>query len=179
MKMKSFEGTITQLSLSPHGDPEGVVLDSGAFVKVPPHSLLAKEAFRLGLRISEEGEEISSELNPVFHHAKLKAEGKTLSDDSLDKKAKEDLKEKHHEENKRREKAPGKPVSYMGRLVAVDTKPKGEVDRLIFEDGTSVHIPKEIELWASDLKLGEEIKVKGEGRRYGDSLMIRAEKISA
>lgn len=43
-----FKGHIEHISVSPHGDPEGIVLEDGTFIKIPPHSLVAKDEIRKG-----------------------------------------------------------------------------------------------------------------------------------
>jgi hypothetical protein len=176
---KEFKGSILYISLSPHGDPEGVVLEDGSFIKAPPHSLVAKELFKVGAMVTGEGELLVESPNRVFHHVVIKSGSKVMSDDSGSKDDREDLKEKHKADLKTRKDAKDEPLVLKGKLVAIATKPKGEVDRFIFEDGTSVHISKEIELDADDCELGAMFEVKGKARNYGTSRFLKADSVKA
>lgn len=176
---KAFRGEIKYVSLSPHGDPEGIVLDDGSFVKAPPHSLVAKERFAIGALVSGEGGLVTEEPNRVFHHARIQLGTTVLADDSVPKEKRESLKEKHKADLKTRKDAKDEVMVLTGKLVAVATKPKGEVDRLILEDGTSIHVPKEIELWSEDCELGTTFEVRGQTRTYGSSRFVKAFEVRA
>jgi len=176
-EVSSFEGRIKMISCSPHGDPEGIVLENGAFIKTPPHSLLAKEKFEIGTTIHGEGELIASEPNEVFHHAQVMSGKTMLSDDSIDKDSKEELKEKHKAEIKKRKDQPGKVLKTSGTIAALASKPKGELDRILLTDGTSIHIPKDLELSAEDFELGAVVEAKGEFRDYGSMKFLKAESV--
>ncbi len=172
-----FTGTIKFVSLSPHGDPEGIVLSGGEFIKIPPHSLLDKKLLKVGAKVSGEGELINREPNQVFHHVQVKVGSRLTADDSMNEDKKEKLKERHKAEMKDRPHPADKALKVKGVLIAVATKPKGEVDRMIFEDGTSVHIPKELEIEAGDCELGSEVIIRGQSRSYGEGRFIKAEAV--
>ncbi|RZA07802.1 MAG: hypothetical protein EOP11_06660 [Proteobacteria bacterium] len=170
-----FEGTIKYVSLSPHGDPEGIVLDDGSFVKAPPHSLVKKELFKVGAKVSGTGEIISEEPHPVLHHAQIKAGSEILSDDSGDEDEREELKEAHKADLKSRPDAKEEKLTLKGRIAAIATKPKGEVDRVILEDGTSIHVSKDMKLTRDDCEIGSMIQVEGKTRLYGVARFMKAE----
>lgn len=172
-----FKGPIKYLSFSPHGDPEGFVLANGTFVKVPPHSLLLKDLFKIGATVSGEGELLTEKPNRVVHRAKVHQGKKVMSDDSGTKDHRESLKEIHKKDLKARKSAPSEKIKIKGTVVAVGTKPKGEVDRIIFQDGFSVHVPKEMELSANDIAVGDKFEIKGESRAYGKNCFVKAESV--
>jgi len=176
-KNESFQGLVKYISLSPHGDPEGVVLADGTFVKAPPHSLVAKELFKVGTELSGEGHMIGEEPNRVFHHAQIRAGKKVIADDSVADHEREKLKEKHKADLKQREDAEDEIITLKGTVAAIATKPKGEVDRVILEDGTSIHIPKDVESMRDDWAIGSAVEVKGKARTYGQARFLKAEKI--
>jgi hypothetical protein len=172
-----FSGTIQYVSCSPHGDPEGIVLDDGTFVKVPPHSLRDKESFRDGIEVTGFGVLLTKEPNRVFHHAKVQIGERILSDDSGLKEERDYLKERHKKELEKRKDSPSEKMELKGKIVAVGTKPKGEVDRLILDDGTSVHLPKEVKLDARAVRIGDTFKIVGEARRYKHLRFLKAESV--
>ena len=177
MKRTEFSGAIRFVSISPHGDPEGVVLDNGSFIKMPPHSVKEKGLFKVGAVVSGSGELLTESPNRVFHHAKVEQDKKILADDSMEKPEREGPKEKPKEDKMTRQDAPANQIKMSGKVVAVGTKPKGEVDRMIFDDGTSVHIPKEVELSSKEVKIGDRFEVEGEARLYNKRRFLKAETI--
>ena len=176
-KTTEFKGTIRFISCSPHGEPEGVVLDDGTFIKVPPHSLLAKDLFVVGGLVSGNGELLTTMPNKVFHRAKIQQGKKLLADDSGKKHEREELKDQHKKDLKHRKDARSTNVKISGKVIAVGTKPKGEVDRLIFDDGTSVHIPKDVNLASSEVEIGDLFEVKGVARSFHKLRFLKAETI--
>ncbi len=176
-KRSKFSGTIKYISVSPHGDPEGLVFDDGTFVKTPPHSLLNGELIKVGASVEGEGELIGGESAQVFHHAKVVIGGRRVADDSIDKEKKEALKEQHKKDIKARDEAPLVKANIRGKAVAFGVKPKGEIDRIIMADGTSVHVPKDIEISKDDFSVGDMLDVRGESRSFGDLRFVKADKV--
>jgi hypothetical protein len=82
MKEQSkFSGTIRFVSSSPHGEVEGVVLEDGSFIKLPPHSILEVSQIKVGALVSGSGERLNLEPNAVFHHVLLKTGDLILAND--------------------------------------------------------------------------------------------------
>jgi hypothetical protein len=170
-----FKGTITQISLSPHGMPEGIVLDSEVFVKIPPHTLINPELLQVGAEVTGSGESSQYKLNKTIRHAQVFIDDELVADDQLGPKENDELKEKHHKDIKKM-KAPKKNLlTREGTVIAVSSKKHGEVDRLLLDDGTSVHIPKEIEVHEDDFKLGDLMYIEGEGQEFEDHSFLRAQ----
>lgn len=176
---KEFSGAIQFISLSPHGDTEGIVLDDGSFIKVPPHSLTANGLFKVGDFISGSGEVVNMTPNPVIHHAKVMQGRKVLADDSLDKQHRDAMREQHRKDINDRNESPFIQVKIKGKVVAVGTKPNHEVDRLIFADGTSVHISKDIEMPTDEIDIGDMFEVTGEARMFDKNRFLKAESVRA
>ena len=177
-KQTKFSGPITYISCSPHGDPEGIVLEDGSFIKVPPHSLLNKDLIVIGAEASGCGELVTETPNPVLHHAVLTIGKITVSDDSVPPHERDELKERHEQDLEKRKDAPSKKLTLNGVVVALGTKPKGEVDRIILADGTSVHVPKHVELSSEDFEIGATVEVEGEARVYGSLRFVKAKSVS-
>lgn len=176
-KRTRFAGSIQLITCSSHGEPEGIVLKDGTFLKIPPHSLQAKDLFKVGAAVKGSGELLTKTPNRVFQHVKLLKGQKVLADDSMKKRAREALKEHHKKELKTMKETPSKKVKLAGVIAAIGTKPKGEVDRLVFADGTSVHLKKELELSPRDIHIGESYEVTGKSRKYAGSLFLKAESL--
>ena len=178
---KTFTGKIKMVSSSPHGTPEGVVLDDGAFIKIPPHSILDADKIKTGANISGNGELIASKPNQVFHHVVAKIGNTIVSNDQGTPKEKDALKEKHKEENDLKNKAHAeyKDITVNGKVFSLSVKPSGEVDRMMLEDGTAVHLPKELLLDYKKVKLGDTLKIEGQGQTFKDLKFLKARSVTA
>lgn len=178
---KSFAGKIKMVSSSPHGTPEGVVLDSGAFIKIPPHSILDADKIKTGANISGNGELIATKPNPVFHHVIAKIGTAIVSNDQGTPKETDALKEKHKKEIdlKSQTHADYKDVVINGKVFSLGVKPNGEVDRMMLEDGTAVHLPKELLLDYKKVSLGDTLKIEGKGKTFKDLKFLKAKAITS
>lgn len=178
---QKISGLITHVSVSPHGDPEGVVIDGSTFVKIPPHSLIKADLLKVGAMVFVDGELVAEEPNQVVHHSRLLVEKTCAADDSVSKKEREKLKEAHKMDLKKRQAikpdSKGEHVELRGRAVAFGLKPKGELDRIIFDDGTSVHVKDEVEFHAEDIAVGDEFEIQGLRKKFGAQTFIKAEKV--
>ncbi len=160
-----FSGSIQFISSSPHGEVEGIVLDDGSFIKLPPHSVLKPDQIAIGAKVSGTGDRITLRPNPVYHHVILKMGALTLADDQAEKGG-----PKHR-------KALEKVSRITGKLVSIGTRPKGEVDRMILDDGTSIHLSKELELFADDMRIGQSYEITGDLRSFDKLTYLKAESV--
>jgi len=178
---KSFAGKIKMVSSSPHGTPEGVVLDNGAFIKIPPHSILDAEKIKAGSNISGNGELIATKPNKVFHHVVAKIGNTIVSDDQGTPKEKDSLKQKHKKEIELKNRAlpEYKDITVCGKVFSLAVKPNGEVDRMMLEDGTAVHLPKELLLDYKKVSLGDTLKIEGKGKTFKDLKFLKAKAITS
>lgn len=117
--------------------------------------------------------------NRTFHRVQLKVGKKIISDDTLDPKTNEELKEKHKRANKEKPEIRSEKIVFEGKVVAFGSKPKGEIDRILFADGTSVHVPKDIDLESEDIAVGNELRIEGESRVFGDLRFVKAKSVVA
>ncbi|RYZ90421.1 MAG: hypothetical protein EOP04_03965 [Proteobacteria bacterium] len=162
--LTKFSGTIRFISLSPHGEVEGVVLDDSSFVKLPPHSVILPYLISVGSEVSGTGERLTTKPNAVFHHVLLKSGHDVLADDqTFGKKSKHTLPLKS---------------KLVGKLVSIGIKPKGEVDRLIFDNGISVHLSKELDLSSEDMMIGQTYEVMGEVRSFESLTFCKADSVA-
>lgn len=177
---KSFVGKIKMVSSSPQGTPEGVVLDNGAFIKIPPHSILDASKIEIGANISGNGELIATKPNPVFHHVLAKIGSVVVSNDQGSHQDKDELKGKHKKEIDLNAKPHPeyRDVMVSGKVFSLAVKPNGEVDRMMLEDGTAVHLPKELLLDYKKVKLGDTLKIEGEGQTFKNLKFLRAKSIT-
>ena len=175
---KSFAGKIKMVSSSPQGTPEGVVLDSGTFIKIPPHSILDADKIKMGSNISGNGELIATKPNQVFHHVVAKVGTTIVSDDQVTPKETDALKEKHKKEIDLKTHAEYKDITVNGKVFSLAVKPNGEVDRMMLEDGTTVHLPEELLLDYKKVKLGETLKIEGKGQTFKDLKFLKAKLIT-
>ena len=192
MHRSSFSGRVKLVSVSPHGDPEGFWLEDDTFVKVPPHTVLARERFRVGNLAEGSGElfELASGaegntalsargVDRVFHRALVLLDGVPATSDPEDKALDETLKAQHKQVNEARKGAvPGREITLSARILGLGLRPHGprEVDRLFLEGNVSAHLPKELHAETADLKLGDAVTVVGEAREFalGTFLKVKA-----
>lgn len=173
-----FSGTVLQLSISPHGETEGVMLDTNSFVKLPPHSILVANKIKVGSVIAGNGVEIAERPNSVFYHAQVMIGKKLVADDSGHEKERTKSKEVHHARLEAIEsKVVEKKTIAVARISGIAVKPKGEVDRMLLSDGTSAHIPKDLKLKSKDFNLGDLIQLNGKGRTFGKNKFLHVKTI--
>ncbi len=174
-----FGGTVLQLSISGHGETEGVMLDTNSFVKIPPHSVLLTGKIKVGSVVSGSGVEIADRPNSVFYHAQVVIGKKLVADDSGHEKARTKSKEVHQARLKAsNEKVVEKKTIAVARIAGIAVKPKGEVDRMLLSDGTSAHMPKELELKSKDFNLGDLIQLNGKGRTFGKNKFLHVKTVT-
>lgn len=178
-KRQNFSGVVKFISCSPHGDPEAVVLEDGMFVRIPPHSLLEKADLTIGAEIEGSGELVDHESAKTIHHARIMKGKRVLADDSGSKEDREELKEKHKKDLEKRRKSEDKleEIELSGTIAAIGYSPKGEPDRILLTDGTSIHLSKEMKLGPKErkgLKVGAKVEVEGESRSFDKMKFVKA-----
>ena len=179
-EMKPFAGKIKMVSSSPRGTAEGVVLDNGTFIKIPPHSILDAEKVKAGANISGHGELIAKIPNEVFHRVIAKIGNTVVSNDQGTPKETDALKKSHklELESKAEQPAEFEDVTISGKVFSLAVKPNGEVDRVMLEDGTAVHLPEELLLDYKKLKTGDALKIEGKGTTFKNLKFLKAKSIS-
>lgn len=177
-KIESFKGKIKLICSSPYGEPEGAVLDDGTFIKIPPHSLIHAERIKIGASVSGEGEIIPSAANPVFHHVRFKVVKDLVANDQGTHHERKMLKEKHKKAISKMKELEFEEMTVRSRVEAIGVKPKGEVDRIILTDGTSVHLPKELHLDSSKIHVGNILNIEGVGKYFKSLKFMKASAVS-
>jgi hypothetical protein len=177
-EMKSFAGKIKMVSSSPQGTTEGIVLENGTYIKIPPHSILDSDKIQAGANISGNGEMITEKPNQVFHHVITKIGNRVVSNDQGTPTENDALIKSHKLNSKAKGPAEYKNITVSGKVFSLAVKPNGEVDRVMLEDGTAVHLPTELLLDYKTLKLGDTLKVEGEGSNFKNLKFLKAKSIS-
>lgn len=173
-KFKIFKGTVRQISLSPHGHPEGLFLDNGTFVRIAPHTLLKESDIKVGTHVEGTGELRKSKFFQTIKHAKLFIRGELVANDQIAKKEDRILKARHREINQTIDVSPEKLCQADGTIIALSTKKKGIVDRLLLSGGVSVHVPKSLDVSEEEVHIGDVLHVEGQGRNFGRHTFIKA-----
>ena len=153
------------VSVSPHGEPEGLVLEDGSFVKVPPHTVLLAALFQPGRAVEIWAEKLTDTPNPVYHHAVVSMGGTPATADPADKAGEQARKERHRRSHEGQKLGPGRLGVVQGKVVAVGCAPDGRVDRLLLESGASAHIPTGVGT-TQPFKPGDEVEIAGEIRSF-------------
>jgi len=176
--IQPFRGKIKVISSSPYGEPEGAVLEDGTFIKLPPHSLIRAERIKVGASVSGCGELISSAMNPVFHHVRFKVVKDLVANDQGSFHERRKLKEAHKKALSKLENIEFIDMKVKSRVEAIGVKSKGKINRVILVDGTTVHLPKDLYLDSSKIKVGDVLNIEGEGKRFKSLKFLKASSVS-
>ena len=163
---RTVRGKITQVSVCPHGLMEGFTL-GGAFIKIPPHhdAEAALKRLAVGDAVTVRGEVIATRPNHVLHHVAIRRQGKVVFD--------HDEIEPHHKPGREPRRT---AMDLTGKVLAVGTRKHGEVDRMLLSGNVSVHLEPGDDI---EVKLGDEVRVKGKGTKFRRGMFVRARSILA
>lgn len=147
-QLPETRGIVKQYTLTPRGDVDGLILNDGTEVKLPPH-LTAQVVFtiRPGDGVSVRG--LRARALPLVDAASITniATGKTVVDDGPP-----DRPGRH-----------GADQTVSGRIATVLHGKRGEVNGAVLDDGTSLRLPPpEAERLADWLHPGQTISVRGD-----------------
>lgn len=151
-QLPATKGKVAQYSLTPRGDVDGLILDDGTEVHLPPHlGAQLVYAVKPGDAVTIRG--LKARAIPMIEAMQVvnDATNQAVTDEGPG----------------RGPAGPGaaeQPMQAQGRIKAQLFGPRGEVNGVLLEDGTQVHMPPpEAERLASVLTPGQTVFVRGEG----------------
>ena len=167
-QLPTIQGKVAQFSLTPRGDVDGVILQDGTQVHMPPHfGPLLAQAVKPGDAVTVHG--LRAEARPVVQAGSITddATGHSVVDNG----------------------PPGGPPGAAGDRQHLDVSgkvrealygPRGEINGALLEDGTQVHLPPgEAARLASLLQPGQMLQAQGYGVAGALGRSLAAEQIGA
>lgn len=180
---RSFSGRIRVLSLSPMGEIDGMVLEDGGFVEIPPYAWIDGLDLKIGDVVAGAGEIKLEKPHTVFTRATLFKNEILLADANLSASQTDELVERHRHAKNDLALRLGDELAHQrleiveGTLMAVGLRSPAEVDRLILENRMSVHIPTSMTVLLGEIEIGESLKVQGRVISFSDGTFVQAKKI--
>ncbi len=168
-QLPATHGKVTQYDLTPRGDVDGLILADGTEVHFPPHlGLQVVAAVRPGDAVTIHG--LKARALPLVQAMSITADasGKTVVDSGPP------LGGPGHPPPPG---AGGTALQAQGPVRMQLHGPRGELNGVLLEDGTAVHLPPpEATRLLADLKPGQVVVVRGEGvdDGLGRSIAARA-----
>jgi hypothetical protein len=150
-QLPMLQGKVAQYSLTPRGDVDGLILEDGTEIHLPPH-LGAQLVFAIkpGDRVTVHG--LKARAIPMVQAMSVTndATGATVTDNGPDGPA--------------GPRGRGQPLSAEGHIKAQLHGPRGDLNGVLLEDGTIVRLPPdEAERLAAQLAPGQPLYVEGDG----------------
>jgi hypothetical protein len=147
-QLPETRGKIKQYTLTPRGDVDGVILDDGTEIKLPPHLTgQVVYAIRPGDQVSVRG--LRARAIPLVDATSITnvATGKSVVDNGPGGQPDRD----------------GQEQAYGGRIVSVLHGKRGEANGLLLDDGTVLRLPPpEAERLQDWLRPGQAVSVRGD-----------------
>jgi hypothetical protein len=146
-QLPAIKGKVAQYLPTPRGDVDGLLLEDGTEVHVPPHmSTQLVFAIRPGDSVTVHG--LRARAVPLVAAA-------TITNDTTNVTISWGAAPPESD---------GTPARAEGRIKAALYDPRGEVDGVLLEDGTVVHLPPpEVRKLSETLAVGRSIVVRGDG----------------
>src|SRR5216683_5377133 len=163
----AIRGKVTQYSLTPRGDVDGLILEDGTEVHLPPH-LGAQLVFAIkpGDRITIHGLKARAIAMVQAISVTNDATGATVTDDGPG--------------GPRGPRDRGQPLSAQGHIKTQLHGPRGDLNGVLLEDGTIVRLPPdEADRLAAQLAPGQPLYVEGDGVAGPLGRVIAAQQIGA
>jgi hypothetical protein len=169
--LQSASGRVRQFLLAPQGEVDGLLLDDGAQVAVPPHlSAALTAAVQPGDEITAYGRRETSQRLVALSVSDAHS-GQTVRDQGPP--ATPPAPPAAAEANPQR-------LSAQGTVFALLQGPRGEVNGLVLEEGTVIRFAPHVGLYYANLiKLGGHVGVSGMGVEGHFGRVIEAEEIRA
>jgi len=150
-QLPMLQGKVAQYSLTPRGDVDGLILEDGTEVHLPPH-LGAQLVFAIkpGDRITIHGLKARAIAMVQAISVTNDATGATVTDDGPG--------------GPRGPRDRGQPLSAQGHIKTQLHGPRGDLNGVLLEDGTIVRLPPdEADRLAAQLAPGQPLYVEGDG----------------
>jgi hypothetical protein len=165
-QLPTFHGKVVQYDLSPHGDIDGVILDSGLEVHTSPHqSTEVAATIRPGDVVTIHGLK-ARELSLVRARSLTNdTSAATVVDNEDSRGAQEHGHDDEHEHHRGPHRGGGRgaPGEVQGKIKMQLHDPDGDVDGVLLTDGTIVHFPSQTATTkAAQLAPGQNLFVQGD-----------------
>ena len=152
-QLPAIQGAVAQYSLTPRGDVDGVILADGTLVHLPPH---LGPALVAGVH---PGDQVT--IHGLHARAIPLVQALTIHDDATDATITDDGPPAGPP---RPRAADLQPLSESGRIKADLYGPRGDLDGVLLDDGTQIHLtPPEAERLQAQLAPGATIAANGRG----------------
>jgi hypothetical protein len=147
-QLPETRGTVKQYTLTPRGDVDGLILDDGTEVKLPPH-LTAQVVFAI-----HPGDAVS--VRGLHARAIALVDASTVTNTATGK----SVVDNGPPDGPARQ---GAEQSLSGKIVAVLHGKRGEVNGALLDDGTQLRLPPpEAERLSDQLRPGQTVSVRGD-----------------
>jgi hypothetical protein len=144
----AMQGKVAQYSLTPRGEVDGVIMDDGTQVHLPPH-LGAQLVFAI-----KPGDQITVRGLKAWQIALIEAVSITNDGSRLSV----------IDTGPSGPRQPGLPAQANGHVKAQLHGPRGDLNGVLLEDGTIIRLPpEEADRLASQLVVGQQLYVIGQG----------------
>jgi hypothetical protein len=157
----TVDGRFQRYLVGPRGHIAGILLQDGAVVWMPPQSVLSgAPVLKAGDPIHIEGQVHATATGSVINRALVQS-GSNLVADARQ------WKHPEREEGKKHEKgAKLGALTSSGSIVALLSNPKGRVEGVVLDDGTTALAGHHEKLGDLGLKVGQKVTVTGRGGVY-------------
>lgn len=177
-QLPTFQGKVVQYDLSPHGDIDGVILDSGLEVHTSPRQATeVAAAVRPGDRVTIHGLK-ARELSLVRARSLTNdTSAATVVDNEGSRGQEEHGHGGEHERHRGHHGGSGRgaPGEVQGRIKMQLHDPDGDVDGVLLADGTIVHFPSQMATAkAAQLAPGQNLFVQGDVNLSGLGKLVNA-----
>jgi hypothetical protein len=148
-QLPAIQGKVAQYSLTPRGDVDGLILEDGTEVHVPPH---------LGMQLAvKPGDQVT--VHGLKARSIAMVQAMSVTNDATDGTVTD-----NGPNGARGPREPSQQLSAQGRIKAQLHGPQGDLNGVLLEDRTIVRLPpSEAQRFAAELAPGQMLYVDGEG----------------
>ena len=161
-------GAVTQVLLTPHGDPDGLILRDGTLVRFPPHTVLEPSALRIGSEVHAEGEAAMSPSGITLFDSTVEAANRRIVDAEAEPSPGTRPPPPH-------ERPALVPLSVAGKVRVLLSNREGVIDGFVLEDGSVVHAGPRAGLSQLGVAPSVQVVASGMGGSYDAGRSLRAE----
>src|SRR6266851_2380198 len=150
-QLPMLQGKVAQYSLTPRGEVDGLILEDGTEIRLPPHlGVQLVVAIKPGDRVTVHGLKAREIAMVQAISVTNDATGATVTDDGPG--------------GPRGPRDRGQPLSAQGHIKTQLHGPRGDLNGVLLEDGTIVRLPPdEADRLAAQLAPGQPLYVEGDG----------------
>ena len=180
---QNFEGLVRVLSISSTGEIDGLVIEDGSFVEIAPYAFVEGLTVKIGDLISGEGELVEQRPHRIFRLATLFKGDVMIANENTPLGEREAMSEAHRHAENDLIRLSGYDLAHQelenlsGTLMAVNLRAVGSIERLVFENQASVHLPERFQLSLGDVEIGEFMTVRGRVAKFENGIYVLADRV--